>query len=461
MAEMDIRQLVDQAHDLLEAGDKHALTALLAEQRTSDITEMVECLGAEYGYLIFHYLPREEAAEVFGKINEAIRHDLFDLFDNKYLKELIYELDHDEAADILSELPHEDTQKLLAGMEPEESAVIKDLMRYSEDSAGGIMDPVILSLTSNQTVGEAIKLIREHEIDEDFFTVFITDEEGGYIGDVRIRSLISSSPDTPLKNLIEEDVIYVNVNDDQEEVRNIFSKNELIVVPVLDEHRKLVGRITADRVIEVAEEEAAEDIYVMAGTNAIERELPSVFYAARVRMTWLLPCMVGTGVTACVMLLFQKSFSGVYAVAAAFAPMIGAISGNAGLQTSAVVICGLATGHFAANSLRQVFLRETRVAAIVAGCCGTVGGLIYSTLSHFLDHELPAEVGLFRISLAFGLSMFMAIIVSTTLGLSLPFFFKKIGIDPAISSGPLVTTANDSISVTIYMLMTLLIMTAK
>ncbi len=461
MEEMNIRQLVDNVRDLLEAEDRHALTALLEEQRTSDIAEIVECLGAEYGFLIFKYLPREEAAEVFGKIDEAVRHKLYELFDNKYLTELIYELDHDDAADILSELPKEDTEKLLEGMEPEESALIKDLMRYSEDSAGGIMDPVILSLTGNQTVAEAIKLIKEHEIDEDFFTVFIVDKEGIYLGDVRMRSLISSNPYTPLKNLIEEDVLFVRVNDDQEEIRNIFRKNELLVVAVVDENGKLVGRITADRIIEVAEEEAAEDIYVMAGTDAIEREQPSVFYAARVRMTWLLPCMVGTGVTACVMLLFQKSFSNVYVVAAAFAPMIGAISGNAGLQTSAVVICGLATGHFAANSLRQVFLRETRVAAIVAGCCGTVGGLIYSSLSHFLGHELPLDIGLLKISIAFGLSMFMSIIVSTTLGLSLPFFFKKIGIDPAISSGPLVTTANDSISVTIYMLMTLLIMTSK
>jgi magnesium transporter len=304
-------------------------------------------------------------------------------------------------------------------------------------------------------VAEALKQIREHEIDEDFFTVFITDHNGLYVGSVRLRSLLASGPDTPLRSLIEEDDYYVRVSDDQEEVRNIFSKNELIVVPVLDEHGRLVGRITADRVIEVAEEEAAEDIYVMAGTDAVERELPSVFNAARVRMTWLLPCMIGTGVTAAVMLLFQKSFSSVYAVAAAFAPMIGAISGNAGLQTSAVVVCGLATGHFAVNKLSQIFFRETRVALVVAMCCGIFGGVIYSVLSHKLGHGLPENVGIFRISMAFGLSMFMAIMVSTTLGLSLPFLFKKIGIDPAISSGPLVTTANDSISVTIYMLTTL------
>ncbi len=144
-------------------------------------------------------------------------------------------------------------------------------------------------------------------------------------------------------------------------------------------------------------------------------------------------------------------------MAASFAPMIGAISGNAGLQTSAIVACGLATGHFAANKLSQVFLREVRIAALVALCCGIIGAVIYSALSGKIGNVHSTE-NMLKISAAFGLSMFLAIIVSTTLGLFLPFFFKRVGIDPAISSGPLVTTANDSISVTIYMTTTLLFM---
>jgi magnesium transporter len=458
MAETNIKELAQQVRELLEAESVASLRELLEEQRTSDIAEIVEYLGADDGAAIMEYLPAEEAAEVFEKVHESVRYELYDVLDSGFLTQLISELDLDDAADILSELPIEQTRELLGSMEPEESAKIRDLMRYSEDSAGGIMDPVLLSLHGEQTVGEAIKQIQEHEIDEDFFAVFVTDKNGYYLGDVRIRSLITARPNTPLKNLIEEDDFYVKVTDDQEEIRNIFRKNDLIVVPVLDTTGRLVGRITADRVIEVAEEEAAEDIYAMAGTDAGEREFPSVFNAARVRMTWLLPCMIGTGVTAAVMLFFQQSFSQVYLVAAAFAPMIGAISGNAGLQTSAIVVCGLATGHLAANKISQVFFRETRIAAIVALCCGVVGGLIYSQLSGHVGHENLATVSLLKISTAFGLSMFMAIIVSTTLGLSLPFLFKKIGIDPAISSGPLVTTANDSISVTIYMLTTLIFM---
>jgi magnesium transporter len=249
-------------------------------------------------------------------------------------------------------------------------------------------------------------------------------------------------------------------DDDQERVRNVFRDNDLIVAPVLDKNQKLVGRITADRIIEVADEEAAEDLYTMAGTDPDELDNVSVFHAARVRMTWLLPCLIGTGITALVIMFFDGKFSPenlarVFTAAVAFVPMIAAISGNAGLQTSAIVVSGLATGHLAALKLSQVFTREVRIALLVALSCGIIGGLVCAFLLNYKTPE--STVGPMRIVFAFSTAMFSAIMVATTLGLFLPFLFRRIGIDPAISSGPLVTTANDSISVAIYMTLTLLL----
>jgi magnesium transporter len=248
---------------------------------------------------------------------------------------------------------------------------------------------------------------------------------------------------------------------DQEEVRNIFSKNDLIEAPVLENDNKLVGRITADRIIEVAEEEAAEDLYTMAGTDADELDTASVFNAARIRMTWLLPCLIGTGVTALVLMFFYNKFgegsSIVYTAAILFVPMIAAISGNAGLQTSAIVVSGLATGHLAALRLRKIFAREVRIAVLVALSCGIIGGVACAILLNLKD--LESTIKSVRLVFAFGTAMFSAIMVATTLGLFLPFLFRRIHIDPAISSGPLVTTANDSISVAIYMTLTLLLAT--
>ena len=275
--------------------------------------------------------------------------------------------------------------------------------------------------------------------------------------------MLTAPENSKISTLIDPDTIYVFAEDDQEVVRNVFSKNDLIVVPVLDRSKRLIGRITADRIIEVAEEEAAEDLYTMAGTEPEELDKFSAFHAARIRMTWLLPCIFGTAITAVVMMFFKSHSPAIYLAAVAFVPMIAAISGNAGLQTSTIVVSGLATGHIAALKLNQVVSREFRIALVVALSCGIIGAIIRAILPEFL-HGTEASVGelshsalYIRTVLAFAAGMFSAIMVATTLGLFLPFLFRRIGIDPAISSGPLVTTANDSISVVIYMTLTLLL----
>ena len=449
------KQLVQQIERLLESGDMQALGELLNDERSSDIAEIVELVDNEERRAIFDLMDKPMSAEVLEKVDEATRAELFELLKDEELISLVYELAPDDAADILSELSEKERSELLKRISPTESAEIKELMSYSEDSAGGIMDPVVISVSENATVAEAVGKIRAAEIDEDFYSVYVVNKTGRFLGDVRLRFLLTRPEKTSIGDLIDPDTIYVNANTDQEEVRNIFSKNNLIVVPVLNKSHRLVGRITADRVIEVAEEEAAEDFYTMAGTDPEELDNVSVFHAARVRMTWLLPCLIGTAVTATVMIFFKTHHLEVFVAVAAFAPMIQAISGNAGLQTSAIVVSGLATGHLAALRFSQVFTREVRIALLVALSCGVLGGIACAILICSRAPENAVSLG--RLVFAFGTAMFSAIMVATTLGLFLPFLFRRIGIDPAISSGPLVTTANDSISVAIYMSLTLML----
>jgi magnesium transporter len=455
------KQLVHQIEPFLESEDKSALRELLSNQRSSDIAEVVELVDNEQRRAIFDVMDKPTSAEVLEKVDEATRSELFELLKKEELKRIVSELDPDDAADILSELPEEERAELLESIPPAESAEIKELMSYSEDSAGGIMDPVVISVPEDATVAEAVNKIRSAEIDEDFYSVYVVDKNGRFVGDVRLRFLLTRSEETRIGDLIDPDTIYVTVDMDQEEVRNIFSKNDLIVAPVLENDNQLVGRITADRIIEVAEEEAAEDLYAMAGTDADELDTFSAFHAARVRMTWLLPCLIGTFITALVLWFFYNKFgegsSIVYTAALLFVPMIAAISGNAGLQTSAIVVSGLATGHLVALRLRQVFEREVRIALLVALSCGIIGGVACATLLNLKD--LESTIKSVQLVFAFGTAMFSAIMVATTLCLFLPFLFRRIGIDPAISSGPLVTTANDSISVAIYMTLTLLLAT--
>jgi magnesium transporter len=463
--------LLQQVEILLESRDLEGLKALLSDQWESDIAEIVESVDNDERRLIFDTLDREVGAEVLEKVNEATRDELYDLLHDHEIKAIFTELDHDDAADLLAELPDEQAQKVLSSLDQEDSKGIQELLKYSEDSAGGIMDPVLIGVGENATVAEAVEIIRGADIDEDFYTIYVVDDTGKYVGDVRIRLLLTRQAQTKISDLVDRDTLFVATDTDQEEVRNIFSKNDLIVIPVLDQDHHLVGRITADRVIEVAEEEAAEDVLAMAGTDPDELESESVLNAARIRMTWMLPCLLGTAVTAMVQIFFKSIDLHVYAAASVFAPMVAAISGNTGLQTSAVVGQGLATGHLAATRFSQVFSREVRVALLVALSCAILSGLVCLAFSQFKDPNTvstevssvgqaavapasfasPNPISISWLACSLSIAMFAAIMVSTTLGLVLPFLFKHIGIDPAISSGPIVTTANDSISVAIYM----------
>ena len=443
------KKLLEEIEPLLETEDRDALRTLLEDQRESDIAEVVELLDNDWRRLVFDVLETTVAAEVLEKVNEATREQLFEVLSDQEVPTIISELDYDDAADLLGEMPDEVADRVLGSLPKTDRLQIDKLMRYSEDSAGGIMDPLVISVSEDATIAQAVNKIRAAEIDEDFYSVYVVNEEGRFVGDVRVRLLLTRPENTRIGDLIDPDTITVQTDTDQEEVRNTFSKNDLIVVPVLDADQRLVGRITADRVIEVAEEEAAEDFYTMAGTDPDELDSFSAFHAARIRMTWLLPCLIGTAVTAMVMTFFKTHNQIVFVAAAAFVPMIAAISGNAGLQTSAIVVSGLATGHLAALKFSTVFTREVRIAFLVALSCGLLGAVACTILIHTRIPEEAVEP--IRLVFAFGTAMFSAIMVATTLGLLLPFVFRRIGIDPAISSGPLVTTANDSISVAIYM----------
>ena len=461
--------LLQQIDLLLEDADKAQLRQLLSEQRTSDIAEVVELLDYDQRRIIFDVLDKPTAAEVLEKLDAATRSTIYEVLTASEIKSIISELDHDDAADLLAEFPRAKRNQMLKTLEPEDSVLIKKLMSYSEDSAGGIMDPVLICVSEDATVAEAVNKIRAAEIDEDFYSIFVVNKAGKFVGDVRIRLLLTRPEDTKISDLLDPDTIYVTAHADQEEVRNIFYKNDLIVAPVLDKKHKLIGRITADRILEVAQEEAAEDLYAMAGTDPAELQRDSVLWAAGVRMTWLFPCLLGTAITAVLGMFFRDVFFQanqlyIWALAVVFAPMIQAISGNAGLQTSAIVVSGLAAGHLADLRLREVLQREVPTALLVAVCCGVLGALVNAVLPKLLSSSPGAQAvaavewsSHFRIVIAFGTGMFAAIMVATTLGLLLPFLFRRLRIDPAISSGPLVTTANDSISVAIYMTLTLLL----
>ncbi|MBI9016699.1 MAG: magnesium transporter [Phycisphaerae bacterium] len=473
-SQQSTKQLLDRIEDLIDKQHFEALKSLLEETRTSDVAEVVEVVDEVARQILFDLLGPKEAGEVLEKIDEATRNEIVEDMTSNELGEIVSTLPPDEAADIMADFSQKRTEEVLDQMDDEESDQIEKLLCFDEETAGGIMTPVLLEINIKQTVRDAIQAFRQGDPDDDFYSVFVVDNNRKLKGVVSIQELLRYPRNTPIVNVMDTDSPTVPAEADQEEVANIFRKNDLIVMPVVDNNHILLGRITVDDVVDVMEEEAEEDVMVMAGTHPDEFDTRRSWQAAKVRLPWLLTCLTCAIISASFFQgIFRQHFMDIdWICILMFMPAIAAMGGNSGMQTSTVVVRGLATGDLAGLDIGQVFLREIRIASLVAMICGSVAGaLAIGWLCVFPDVTLPSELAgannsidivsaqtlakipvnhAIALGCSVGLSIFCCVILSTIIGLSLPFLFRKIGVDPAISSGPLVTTANDALSYVVY-----------
>ena len=445
----------------LASGDDSALAVVLAGAPAPDIAESFELLGDEDRSRVIFALPPHTAAEVVVMLDEADRGDLVDDLDTESLTEIVSELPPDDAADVLGELPSEEADEILEHLEDARADKIEELLEYGEETAGGIMTPEVVAVEESKTVGDAVEIIREATQEEDLHEIYIIDTDRKLVGTVPLRRLVTNPSTTRLQDLCDTDVVSVYAHDDQETVLQIIRKYDVMAAAVIDEDERLLGRITHDDLLDVAEEEAAEDMYRMAGTDPAELETHSVLRAAFVRLKWLLPCLVGTMVTAVVLMVSQAKFDPALAVVlVAFAPMIGAMGGNSGIQISTIIVRGFATGELASMRIKRAFWREGRIALAMAPVCGLVawslarGGIAALQNIGFSIGYVPDPASF---AIAIGTAMTCAILVAGVLAIVLPFTFRRLGVDPAIAAGPLVTTMNDLVSVSIYMVLAMLI----
>ena len=457
-SELKRKQLLDRIEKLIEAKDFDELRRLLSESRSSDVAEVVEVLDEIARQILFDLLDPKDAGEVLEKIDEATRSQVVEDLTGDELTDIVSTMAPDEAADVVAELSEEQTEQVLDQIPKTESDQIEKLLKYEEDTAGGIMNPELVTVNIKGDIADAIHSFREADPEEDFYYVFLVYDDGCLKGAVGLDTLLRHPRRTPIAEVLGEKLPTVNAGADQEEIANTFRKNDLIVMPVVDEKGVLLGRITVDDVVEVMDEEAEEDALVMVGTHPAELDTASIFRAATIRLPWLLTCLIGSFVYAVIYIYYQHYFSNViWTSILMFVPAIAAMGGNSGLQTSTIVIRGLATGDLAALKLSQVFLREIRIALIIAVICGIcAGGLSTLFLHSRLESIEPIQAYLLGVSV--GLGMFCGIMLATSVGLLLPFWFRKIGVDPAISAGPFVTTANDSIGCLTYFSLALLLL---
>ncbi|MCP4867714.1 MAG: magnesium transporter [Proteobacteria bacterium] len=351
------------------------------------------------------------------------------------------ELAPDDAADILQELDEDLRAAILDGIADEEQEVVEELMQYAEDSAGGIMSPDFFALDKELTAREAIVALQENEDAESAFYVYCVNEEGTLVGVLSLRQLLMRPPHTQLKDMMVSDVISVPVSQDQEDVARIVAKYDLIALPVTDEFNKLVGIITVDDVIDVLRDEATEDMMLMAGVGDEDVALASTIGAVRTRLPWLLAA-AGGGLGAAVMIGFFEGELKMRAQLAAFIPIVMGLGGNIGVQASTIVVRGIAMGQLEAGKFLSALWHELKVVAIIAVICSTlVAGLSLTMSGAAVD-----------MAGAVATSLLVVMTLGALLGTAVPMLSHRFGIDPAVATGPILTTAIDLFGVLIYFL---------
>ncbi|WP_228446189.1 magnesium transporter [Staphylococcus schleiferi] len=390
---------------------------------------------------MYRYLSPDEVAEFFEslEIDEEEYEDLFEEMNAAYASKVFEHMSYDNAVDILNQLSKKKIASLLMLMNREDAKEIKALLHYDEDTAGGIMTTEFISLTINTPVHEALMRVKEQAPDaETIYVIFVVDEEKKLVGVLSLRDLIIAENDTYIEDIMNERVISANVADDQEDVAQTMRDYDFIAMPVLDYQNHLLGIITIDDIVDVMDEEASEDYSRLAGVSDIDSTDDSIFQTALKRLPWLLILTVLGMITASILGSFEETLEKV-ALLAAFIPIISGMSGNSGTQSLAVAVRNISTGDIKEKSKFKLALRESG--------SGFLTGITCATSLYFIIIILYGQPYL---ALIVGTSLTIAMTVGTTIGSVIPLVMNRIGIDPAVASGPFITTINDIVSMLIY-----------
>lgn len=388
---------------------------------------------------IFNSLDLQRAADLLREMDGTQEVDLLEGLDDEWFSRILEEVPSDDRADVLAVLSQSKRERLLALMVPEESREARELLKYKPDTAGGIMTTDFIALREDITVEEAIDQLRAAQEMEMPSWVYVIGQDQRLAGFVPLRKLIAIQPQRRIGEVMTTDLVSVPTDLDQEEVARIVAKDNLLAVPVVDSQERLAGVITVDDVIDVIEEEATEDMYEMGGVSGEELLSDPVFRVARRRLPWTLTNLIGGLIAAIILINFKLTLSQVITLAA-FIPVIMGMGGNIGIQSSTIVVRGIALGHIDFSRTSRVLFKELRVGVVMGLTCGAVIG----TVAQFWQ-------GNPMLGVVVGISMFAAITVAATIGTLMPMIFNRLNIDPAIAAGPFVTTSNDITGLLIYL----------
>ncbi|MDR0885205.1 MAG: magnesium transporter [Clostridiales Family XIII bacterium] len=407
------------------------------------LEEAIEQLGINMAIILFRMLPKDTAVEVFSHLPSDDQVTIIDAITDKETEFIISELDFDDMIDVMEELPANIVDKILTKTSKAERHRINTFLKYPEDTAGSLMTPDYITLARGMTVKQALAHIKKEGMDsETVYTCYIKDAGRRLMGIVSLRNLVTSDDDDLIDDMMVDNPVYVHVNDNQEDVSEVFKRYNFLAMPVVDREHRLVGIITADDMLDVIEEETTEDFERMGGIiDSGEQEYfdTPVFKHVWNRLPWLILLMVAAMVTGAVIGHFESLLANV-TVLAVYMPMLMGTGGNSGSQAATLIIRGMAVGDIELRDFPKVLFKEFRVGIII----GIALSLFNVLRLHFIDHK---SLGLI-ITVCFAL--LFIVVIAKCIGSMLPMLAKRIGIDPALMAAPMISSLTDMFSCLVY-----------
>ncbi len=446
-----LRDAASKVSNLIEDGDESALDEVVRGTHPADLAALLGVLPHELWPPLLTRLDIARISDVMEELPDHLRDDLAEHLLPQQLTDVVEEMASDDAADVIADLPEDVAADVIEALPREDRHEVQTLLAYPEDTAGGLMQTELVSISEHATVDQAVGVLRsaKEDVGEIFF-VYVVDDENRLVGVLNLGALLLFRGDRPIRELMKTKIRAVNPEEDQESVARMFKRYDLVALPVVDIDGRLLGRILHDDVVDVLQEEADEDIMHMAGATTAEPELvytDQLFRIAGMRLPWLLATLAGLAVPAVLTSGFQISFPHMKELVP-FVLVIGAMGGNVGSQSATIVVRGFATGRVDFQNLGHFLFKELVVSSLMGLACAVLSGVV-SQLWH----------GDLRLSATVAISMFVAIIASAILGVLVPFFFRLVNIDPAIAAGPAVTTIDDIVAIGIYYLVAILLIT--
>ncbi|MBS3993547.1 MAG: magnesium transporter [Bacteroidetes bacterium] len=433
------QELLNQVSLLIQQNDEQGVVDLLKDLHYADIAEILDELNTYEATYIFNSLDTEITSEILLEIDEDVREKILQSLSAKEIADELTELDSDDAADIIAELSEQRKQEVISELDDDEHAKdIVELLRYDEDSAGGLMAKELVKVNINWNVLTCVKEMRaQAEEVTRVHSIYVVDDNDKLKGRLSLKDLLTTSTKTPIKDVYIPKVDFVRVDDSAEEVARVMQKYDLEAIPVVDELDRLVGRITIDDIVDVIKEEAEKDYQLAAGlTEDVEAD-DTIFELTRARLPWLFLGLLGGVGTARIMGLFEGAIAE-HAILFMFTPLIAAMAGNVGVQSSAIIVQGLANDNLK-GSIGKRLMKEISLAMLN----GLILAIILFSMTWFWQND-------FTTAIAISTSLFFVIIMAGLIGTFVPLFLNKQGIDPAIATGPFITTCNDIFGILIY-----------